>query len=544
MEITGLLIDTVSIQKYIFSSNRLKENIGGSYLVEQVFERYLKQALQEIFPQLDIALVEEWKKTPDTISIISNPECMVEPAYIGGGNALILFREKSKAKEFVKVWSRILLQVAPGLNSAVAIDNFDPDPDRNRKGFPNIIDRIFQKLHWNKNRFFPITETPKFGVTKDCPFSNLSAEICYPDSDSQTIWISSSSYARMRTADEAESALNREWLQHKEGSRWRFTNEIDQLGQKENQTDEEASGYIAVVHIDGNNMGQQFAKCPTIPKYRELSRFISERTRHTFWKMTESLESISLKDFEEEQIFVTKKKDHTIFPMRPIVIGGDDITFICHAKLAFFLTKTFLDRWANGDSEQNLSACAGIAIVKTKYPFYQAYQFAEDLCSEAKTCSRKVEGSSWISFYIHQSGITGNLATMRSLHTPFGKESATYFGPYLYHSHEKQHSLKDQNLTILEEGIQKFTLWPRTKLMGLRSALIQGKFAFQDFVEREKIHKNLIPDYCYTTTGYKQDGWCQREALSGEGTENATPYLDMIDLMDVYRCFHHGGDQE
>ncbi len=535
---TGVLIDTVSIQKYIFSSNQLKENIGGSYIVEQVFERYLNQSLQEVFPQLDLAIIEEWKKNPDAIPILSDPECTIDPAYIGGGNALLLFRESHKAKEFVKTWSRILLQVAPGLNSAVAITDFDPN------AFSISIDQIFQKLHQNKNRYFPITETPKFGITEDCPFSNLSAEVCYPDPGNQPIWISSASYARMNAADEAESALNREWMQHKEGSSWRFTNQIDQLGQKENQTDQETSGYIAVVHIDGNNMGQQFAECQTIPEYRKLSRFVSEKTRRTFWKMTESLESISQKDFEEARIFITKKNDHSIFPMRPIVIGGDDITFICHSKLAFFLTKTFLNHWVNGDSERNLSACAGIAIVKTKYPFYQAYQFAEDLCSEAKTCSRKAEGSSWISFYAHQSGITGNLATMRSLSAPFGNDSSAYFGPYLYHSHKEYHSLKDQHLSLLEQGIKKFAKWPRTKLMGLRSALIQGDFAFRDFVVREKIHGNSIPCSRYSTTGYCNDGWSIRNTPSGEQTEKATPYLDMIDLVDLYPGFLLGGDQE
>ena len=34
--------------------------------------------------------------------------------------------------------------------------------------------------------------------------------------------------------------------------------------------------------------------------------------------------------------------------------------------------------------QKNYSACAGVAIVHQKYPFYRAYELAEELCSNAK----------------------------------------------------------------------------------------------------------------------------------------------------------------
>jgi hypothetical protein len=37
LKVSALIVDTVSIQKYIFSSNKLKENIGASYIVENAF---------------------------------------------------------------------------------------------------------------------------------------------------------------------------------------------------------------------------------------------------------------------------------------------------------------------------------------------------------------------------------------------------------------------------------------------------------------------------------------------------------------------------
>ena len=48
MQYKAILFDTRSIQKYIFSSNQLKTNIGASYLVDTVFEEMLLPAVREI----------------------------------------------------------------------------------------------------------------------------------------------------------------------------------------------------------------------------------------------------------------------------------------------------------------------------------------------------------------------------------------------------------------------------------------------------------------------------------------------------------------
>ncbi len=41
----AVLLDTVSIQNYIFRSNRLRENLGASYLVQDIYRKCLVKAL-------------------------------------------------------------------------------------------------------------------------------------------------------------------------------------------------------------------------------------------------------------------------------------------------------------------------------------------------------------------------------------------------------------------------------------------------------------------------------------------------------------------
>ena len=93
--------------------------------------------------------------------------------------------------------------------------------------------------------------------------------------------------------------------------------------------------------------------------------------------------------------------------MRPIVLSGDDHTLICRADLALEYVKAFIGNFekqtkellgndASNQPEGNLlqgvfkggenflTACAGIAFIKSSYPFYYGYQLAEALCDKAK----------------------------------------------------------------------------------------------------------------------------------------------------------------
>ena len=41
MQVNAILFDVQSIQKYIFANNKLKANVGASYIVDRLFENVL-----------------------------------------------------------------------------------------------------------------------------------------------------------------------------------------------------------------------------------------------------------------------------------------------------------------------------------------------------------------------------------------------------------------------------------------------------------------------------------------------------------------------
>ena len=104
--IRALLFDTRSIQRYIFSGSRLKTQIGASYLIVQVFQKYLvEETLCEEFGSSEVEDLSDPKALASGESVDwAKMETKCRVAYIGGGNALVLLRgdvTEEKAKQIV-----------------------------------------------------------------------------------------------------------------------------------------------------------------------------------------------------------------------------------------------------------------------------------------------------------------------------------------------------------------------------------------------------------------------------------------------------------
>ena len=79
---TAVLVDTVSIQQYIFSSNRLKENLGASHIIEnELFGIVLKNAITKV--NGDIIDMDHWVTGEDQELPVFPDNCKVAIGYIG-----------------------------------------------------------------------------------------------------------------------------------------------------------------------------------------------------------------------------------------------------------------------------------------------------------------------------------------------------------------------------------------------------------------------------------------------------------------------------
>ena len=128
-EVGAILLDTRSIQKYVFSCNKLKTNVGASYLVDGIFNDLMQKI---VLPSFNLKMPEiSWQKSKQ-IEMIKDDSIKAEIVYIGGGNMLILINKFSGkednlnlCREIVKKWTLEILKKAPGLKTGAAIGMMD-----------------------------------------------------------------------------------------------------------------------------------------------------------------------------------------------------------------------------------------------------------------------------------------------------------------------------------------------------------------------------------------------------------------------------------
>lgn len=506
----AVLLDTVSIQKYVFGSNRLKENIGASYIVSNIYKDNLIKALTSVVGKYSEYV--SWSTNPEKC-LIKDDNIEAEIGYIGGGNALIFFKSSENAKRFIAEWSKNLLVLAPGVRTSAAISLFDLD------SFAESINMLYKKLNKNKNMFFPKVTLSKYGITADCSMSGLSAEVRYKDQEFDG-YISSVTSAKLHSELVAQGKMIEEYKSFL-GDDYTLTDEIDNLGQKKGES------HIAIIHMDGNNMGLRFKNCKTLDDIRRLSISINDIVSKAFKNLIKDIiDKMPLllddKNGFNIQPSSENKKKKSILPIRPILIEGDDITFITDARLGLYLAEKLIeylsiDSLSDGDK---LTVSAGIAIIKTKYPFYRGYNIAEELCSIAKEDAHKNKGTSWVDFHISYGGFSGGISEIRKEKFTTG-DGYLHFGPYIIS--DDINNIK--SIQHLKNGIKVFEKWPRSKVKDFRTALILGKNDSKQFIKETKAQGLKL--YDINGRNYAVEGW--------ENSE--TPYFDMIDISEFYPNF-------
>ncbi|MBN2219350.1 MAG: hypothetical protein JW697_03635, partial [Kosmotogaceae bacterium] len=266
-------------------------------------------------------------------------------------------------------------------------------------------------------------------------------------------------------------------------------------------------------------MGKRFAAVDSLSGLRKLSSSVNKATQDSFVEMTEYLEElIDQGHLTEENGFKFRKENgKTVLPMRPIIIGGDDITFVCHGKLGLILASKFISFLENKEAsdKKKITACAGVCISKSKYPFYRSYLLAEDLTSIAKEKSRGNRNTSFLDFHIASTGFSGSLEEIREKQLN-ATEGNLHFGPYQV-THENEVGTLCSLLSIVSGFAE--VKWPNNKIMKLREKLFDSQEQIRNFIEETKsqgLYLPKTPRECYA-----EDVWIN----------NRTPYYDAIELM-------------
>ena len=338
------------IQQFIFQTNELKDIVGASELVESIcteeFENLLGKPLQ------------------------GNANAIINAA----GNIKYEFDSREECERIVRLFPKMVTEAAPGITISQAVVPFEKCDEEGH--FETIVNELEQKLRAQRNKPMAPTTIGLMGIERSRTTNLPVVEIVKDEHlDEATFQKRKAS----KTLKLCETAFGKENLKWKDVA-------ID----PEEMTAK--NDWIAIIHADGNGLGQivqQVGK--KRDDFKEFSQKLDMATKEAAVNAYQSLIKQGLLKQDEKRI-----------PIRPIVIGGDDFTVICRADIALQYVSNFIEEFETRTQEHlgsiikkfkvfeegairdRLTACAGIAYVKSSYPFYYAYELAEALCSRAK----------------------------------------------------------------------------------------------------------------------------------------------------------------
>lgn len=511
------VVDTTQIQQYIFGSNRLIENIGGSELVEFATRRWAYEALPASHNVVDVATgALDNQRTIDTVD--------AEVLYAGGGNTVILFKTLELARAFAGRLTRRVLREAPGLELIVAHRQFDWQAE----ALASVVrETLSVDLARKKHQRTPSLPLLGLGVTKPCSSTGLVAAEIF---DKKPVSLEIKAKTKESIQEQSRERLRAKLPQIEQGN-WRFPQDFDDLGRMKGE-----ESYIAVVHADGNGIGKRVEAIANrynspaqnrdyIKTIREFSQSLERAATTALSCVVDLMVEAFLTDAE------LANHHRQQFPLRPIVFGGDDVTFVCHGRYGLSLAVRYLEAFEAATKQepafnnQPAYACAGIAIVHTHYPFARAYRLSEQLCHAAKQMLKelRVDGSA-IDWHIAMSGITGSLAEIREREYRV-KQGWLHLRPLLLRLSTATWRSWPAFKAILEAFVKEDGGWydRRNKVKALREVLREGPTAVGDFLYAYQI-KSLPTSPAINVSGYDTSGWAGDRCV----------YFDAIELMDLY----------
>jgi hypothetical protein len=241
-----------------------------------------------------------------------------------------------------------------------------------------------------------------------------------------------------------------------------------------------------------------------------------------------------LKDFLQS-LHDDPKTRHPILPFRPIVYGGDDVTFVCDGRLGLALAAIYLEEWERVTKESTTIgaayACAGVAIVKSHYPFVRAYTLAGTLCAGAKKAVREavrdhpeLTGASALDWHFAMSGIGGTITQIREREYQ-GKAGSLHLRPVALHAPIlKPNWYTWATFDRVTRTFQSNPDWRdrRNKVKELREILREEPVAVERFLHAFTLKE--LPLLDAAKAALQQTGW--DGAICG--------YFDPIEALDFY----------
>ena len=509
------MYDVRGIQDYIFRTSKLRDAIGASEIVEDMFERALHAGCQQekkVRPEIKIAL--EWADENGVKELQDGMDIQV--LYIGGGNAVVIYSSRDLCIRINKRMAGYLIRNTYSLQLASAIvdktDNYSEDYRNLYLEMAKVKDRMVYSAPLGA---LPVMETEVKTGLPAVKYDSLNG-----------------------------IALSTESLLKREAGLWKQKDiELEARSFDSYVTKKGKDSLLAVVHIDGNNMGLRIRYL--IQNETDYKR-AAAKMRTISWNINHSYKKV----FDEMEAFFTANavksgklaESDAKWYIRKIITAGDDITYVCNANIALATIQYFAEKISkmtlNGETDSEsirdfgFSVCGGAALIGSHFPFDIAYDVAEECCESAKKRAKTNKDNdrvgNYMDFQFCRNIQTRNLDQTRKEEyiTPYG-ENLIVRPFYIRTEYDGNLSREDEPYAFskFEEAVKWFsdeTCIPRSFAKRIRNTYSLGE------KETELFHSFL------KSRGKKMPGDSDEMYYCDENGIKHALWYDALEMMDNY----------
>ncbi len=496
------------IQDFILKTDKLKEMIGGSEIIEQLPIRLLPDVLEAL----------KLKEDTDYHFIVK-----------AAGGSSILFNNEENAPRLAEIWPLLCDIYAPGLQMVQAVA---PITDNNLADALNAAEK---NLRTSRNLLS--TDLPQAGpLARRCYRTGLAAsEIRHeqpvdPLTARKLAVYNSAGIGLLEKIYPDPETRAASGIKQIDKHEWLF--DLNDIGGE--------GSYLALIHADANGLGgvrmqfcNQLANQPLSDGIKHLRAFSTAVETATIKALREALAPI----LKRAQEAAGRDGGSPLYPVRPIVCAGDDLTIIMEAGQALTFTRNYLRAFEresetifdnqefDGLLRKGLTACAGITYMKRKFPFSMAYELCESLCSfSKKAVNRKASALSF--FRITTSSVQDYLYIYE--HDLTVADTILTMAPYRLHGNG---GATVDNLLALAEVMR---LLPKGSFRNLVSCLMEGRNAALPAFRR----------LCDVTTAAKREALKQalekftanaaEHIYKHSTTKTESPIFDALEVLRVH----------
>jgi len=493
-----MLVDTDQIQRYIFSTNRLREIRGASLLLERL------NSLE----------------TPRLIHAHAG-----ELIFAGGGGALATFRTEADADACLADIQKLYRQQTHLATITGACIPFEPG--RHEK---QALQQVRAELHLRKSGATRPQIVPANAYLQRCPSCNqlpvthrirgddLCIACTHKRKEADATRAPFPAYSGYQKF--AETAAS-----YPEGQKWENLNslpsELEKLA--------DSSGYIAFVHADVNGLGSYLEQQNSLDGVKQVGASVENALREA---LVGAVYDVKLLPGDSQE-----------WPFLILVMGGDDLTLAVPARKAVALANRICLHFgeliaSHLNGKRELAVSAGVVIAKPRYPAYALNDLVEKLTTSAKRLSYQLQASSGdnvptLDFQIVTTATTASIEHLRT------QQYTTTSASDVQHSYTTRPlpCISTTNSSGMDDLLQSISTlrragFPRNKLNSWATLL-----------ETDEIERILAWQILQSRVGGQaKDALCQtiaRLRLTNQNVfrqiaENrySTPLLDLLELYE------------